>query len=500
MSIKKLFDKAWMASEQRSWQRGLLGAPDGTIQSPARAGFVYIRISREGQQSVTLAKHLGRIPFRYNLPIRARLENGVFVIGGVDDFYYGEATSGDTSNNFGVVTHTHSLSSGLTYLIESQRMQPGLVRPNGGWTISIEPARYYSASTWQTYLGLTALSLLGNRPSTTGKHRLVVITIDPATNLTAVVNGSDQNYATSLTQADIDAVSIGDKIPLAAVLMRADDTTINIQARYIDARGWLNIGGGATTLAGLTDTQIISPTTGQMLYYDSVAGWYNDDAPIIPQNLEDLSDVSFTTLADGDLFAYDSGTGDWVNIDPATVGGTGVSLITDWSYRENSSLSTSAFSWKGNRFTPDKDVDIYALCYYGTIVANGVYQAAVITGTATPGNVNNVEKSAAHTVGASPASLLGAHIWLEFDPPVSLTAGTQYGLMVGRTDGADNYQLPVAFDGGTSANVAVPMPGLSHGNGWRVADASLDPGSTIDQATGNAMACGFRFRFPDSSY
>lgn len=509
MNIKKAFDKAWSAAEQRSWQRGLLGAPDGTIQSPTRAGFVYIRISQEGRQSVTLAKHLGRIPFRYNLPIRARLENGVFVIGGVDDFYYGEATSGDTSNNFGVAAHTHALSSGLTYLIEAQRMQPGLVRPNGGWTISIEPARYYSGSTWETYAGESSISLLGHRPATAGKHRLVVVTIDPATNTTSIVNGSDQNYATALTQADIDAVSIGTKIPLAAVLMRADDTTINIQARFVDARGWLNLGGGASTLADLTDTNIVTPSNGDMLYYNSVGGWYNDDAPLIPQNWEDLSDVSFTTLADNDLARYEASTNEWVNISRADLataiaGDLGLAVnqttIVDWSFRDAQALSTSAYAWKGNRFTPDVDVDIYALCYFGTIVANGVYQGAVITGTATPGNVATATKTTSYTAGSSPATLLGGHMWLEFATPVTLTAGTQYGLMVGRTDGGGTYQLPVNVNGGTNAANAVPLVGLSHGTVWRVADATLTIGTAISEAGGNSMACGFRFRYPTSIY
>lgn len=562
-NIRKLFDKAYVAARERSYTRGILGDADGNLLSATRPDFVRVRVSQEGRQSVTLAKHLGRVPLRVGLPVRMTFENNVFVIEGVDSYYYDSATATDTTNNFGVTPHNHNLASGLTYLIEAQRMQPGLVRPNGGWTITIEPARYYSGSTWETYAGESSISLLGHRPATTGKHRLVLVTIDPATNTTSIVDGSDQNYATAFTQADIDAVSIGSKIPLAAVLMRADDTTINIQARYIDARGWLNIGGGASTLADLTDTNIVTPSNGQMLYYNTVGGWYNDDAPIIPQNWEDLNDVSFTTLGDGDVAVYDSGTNEWINAEPtldwlndvvvpspstddilqfngtnwvnvapgaAVPTGTldslsdvvastpatgdvlkfdgtdwvnahiGRTIITDWSFRDAQALSTSSFAWKGNRFTPDVDVDLYALCYFGTIVANGVYQAAVITGTGTPGNVNTVTKSASYTAGASPATLLGGHMWLEFSSPVRLTAGTQYGLMVGRTDSTNTYQLPINFNGGTSASTAVPMVGLSHGSGWLVPHATLAVGTAITQNGTNSMACGFRFRYPGSVY
>lgn len=562
-TIRKIFDKAWAASEQRSWVRGLIGAPDGTIQSPTRAGFCYLRVSQEGKQSVTLAKHLGRVPLRYNLPVKARFENGTFVIYSVDDFYYGEATATDQSNNFGIVQHTHMLGSGLEYEIEPMRVGVGLVKPAGGWVIEILSFRYLTGSTWETYPGAT-ISLLANRPATSGKHRLAVVAVDPSTNTASVVNGSEEDYATTLDQASIDAISIGSKIPLAAVRIRADDTTINVQSRFIDARGWLNL-GGAGALADLSDTTIVSPANGEMLYYNSVTGWYNDDPPFAPENVEDLADVTFTTLADGDWLRYDVGTGDWVNdtiqIDDLTdvtittpsdgdvltydngagewvnapaggAGGaladlsdvtittpsdrdslvydngtsewvnrhTGVTLLTDWSFRDNTLLSTSSYAWKGNRFTPDKDVDLYALCFYGTIVANATYQAAVITGTATPGNIDTVTKSASHTVGASPASTAGGFIWLEFSSPVRLTAGTQYGLMVGRTDGSDTYQLPVLLNGGAIASHAVPMPGASHGANWQVADASLSAGSTITQATGNSMGCGFRFRFPDSVY
>lgn len=565
-TIRKLFDKAYAAARERSYIRGILGDPDGNVLSTTRPEFALVRVSQEGRQSVTLARHLGRVPLRAGLPIRMIFENNVYVIEGVDSYYYSASTATDPVNGYGVLPHTHMLGSNLEYEIEPMRVGVGLVRPTGGWVVSVGAFRYLSGSTWETYPGVSSLSLLANRPATSGKHRLAIVTVDPSTNTVSVVNGSEEDYATTLDQTSIDAISIGSKIPLAAVRIRADDTTINVQSRFIDARGWLNM-GGAGALADLSDTNISTPTNGQMLYYNSVGGWYNDDAPTIPADLEDLDDVSFTTLADGHSLVYDAGGNEWVNVamllsllfdtdidtptdgqtlrfnggselwenaDPEDVvaGGalgdlsdvdvtsandrdslvfqssgsewvsrhTGRTLITDWSFRDNTGLSTSSFAWKGNRFTPDVDVDIYAMCYFGTIVANGVYQAAVITGTATPGNVATATKSASHTVGASPASLTGAHIWLEFSSPVRLTAGTQYGLMVGRTDGAGTYQLPVAFNGGAIPSNAVPMPGLSHGAGWRVADAALTVGSTIDQATGNSMAQGFRFRFPSSVY
>lgn len=175
-------------------------------------------------------------------------------------------------------------------------------------------------------------------------------------------------------------------------------------------------------------------------------------------------------------------------------------IITDWAYKGTGLASSSAFSWKGNRFTPDRAVLIYSMCYYGTLVANGVYQSAVITGTASPGNIATVTKSLSFTVGASPASLSPGFVWLDFPYPVLLNVGTVYGLMLGRTDAADNYALPVYFNGGTTISNSVPMTGLSAGNGWRVADADLQVGSAIDTPGLDIMACGFRFKYVDSPF
>lgn len=561
--LVKLWDHAWLAAERRSWTKGILGAPDGTLTIGARPGFVYVRVSVEGAQTLTMAKHLGRVPMRANLPVRMRLENGVYVIYGVDDFYYEAATAGDGPNGFGVLPHTHAIGSGLEYEIEAQRLAPGLVRPAGGWNVAVGGFRYLAAGAWVTYAGET-LNLFSSKPVTTGKHRWALVSLNTTTNAAEIATGADEDYATALALADLDAISIGDNIPLGAVQLRADDTSAANITKYYDARGWLNM-GGAPALDDLTDVVLTTPATGDYLVRGGGGTWINQAPPVFPENLEDLADVTFTTLADGDSLVYDVGSGDWVNVPltldwlfdvlltsladgdilryndgteqwenvaPADVvaGGalddlsdvvittpadgdvlrydsgdwlnahTGRVLITDWSFRDSSTFSTSAFAWKGNRFTPDVDVDLYAICYFGTIVASGVYQAAVITGTGSPGNVATATKSATYTAPAVPAATNGGYMWLEFSTPVRLTAGTTYGLMVGRTDGAGTYQLPILANGGTSAHHAVPMPGLSHGTTWRVADAALTVGSAIDEAGSNSIGSGFRFRYPDSLY
>jgi hypothetical protein len=110
MTIKKLFDRAWAAAENRSWVKGILGKPDGaggyTVEVTGRTGFVYVRVSTAGSESVTIAKNLGKVANRANLPVKMRLEvGGVYTIFEVDSTYYSAATASDIPNEFGVTAH-----------------------------------------------------------------------------------------------------------------------------------------------------------------------------------------------------------------------------------------------------------------------------------------------------------------------------------------------------------------------------------------------------------
>lgn len=627
----KLFDKARAASEHRDLVRGILGKPDGTIAVSDRPTHCYVRVSQQGGESITTARNLNVVPLRLNLPVKMRMEPGVgYVIVGLDASFYDAAAVNDVINPYGIPFHTHKTDSGMSYEMEALRLAPGRVFPTGVWGITVNPFRYYYNGAWETYEG-EDLDLLGNRPSTTGKHRLVVISVNPTTNTANVTNGSDQNYATELTQADIDAISIGNNLPLCAVRIRADDTSIDDISRFIDAGGWRN--RGATALSELIDVEITTPATDDVLTYDNADGvWKNvpggggvgfDDSEGQPADVAGTSADGTSTFAarrdhvhtigsgvvtavmmqdgaalaeildddghdsglDADLLdgyhatafaaaghthagglsfndaeeqpadvasanadgtsAYaarrdhvhtiaagtvtaammqdgaalaeildDDGAGSGLDADLldgnhaaafATAGHThsgsvaAVSLITDWSYR-TTDRSTSAFAWKGNEFTPQQEVILYAIGYYGALVANATYKAAVMTASGSPpATVAGITFSNAKTVSASPEAD-GGWLWLEFASPVTLSAGTVYGLMFGRTDGADNYVLPVPFNGGTSSINAVPIHGLSHGRSWRIAKANPAVGDAIDRVTNNSAGMGYRFRYTGSLY
>ena len=71
--------------------------------------------------------------------------------------------------------------------------------------------------------------------------------------------------------------------------------------------------GGASALSDLTDVQLTSLTTGQILKWDGT-NWVNEDGVEI-DSLGDINDVDLGTLADGQVLSWDATNSKWVNAD-----------------------------------------------------------------------------------------------------------------------------------------------------------------------------------------
>lgn len=289
--LHRAFDGATQASERRSWKYGQLGRPDGTIAVADRPGFVYVRLSSDANQSVTWARNPNRVPLQLNLPVKMRNEGENLVIIDVDTSAVWEASTGGSSNDYAVTHHTHRIGTGLEYEVEGLRLEPGRVYPASGLTATVNPFRYYHAGAWATYAG-TTLSLGPYRPSTTGKHRWAVVTVDPDTNALAVVTGPDEDYATTLTPALLDAIDTDNYIPLAGVRLRNDDTNVESYAKYLDARGWINVGAGDYTDEAAQDA------IGDMLQASAtITPNYVDATPALSFDVNDNS-ITFAKMAD----------------------------------------------------------------------------------------------------------------------------------------------------------------------------------------------------------
>lgn len=90
-------------------------------------------------------------------------------------------------------------------------------------------------------------------------------------------------------------------------------------------------GGGSSTLSGLSDTAISTPTNGQVLAYDGTAEkWEN--AAIPAQSIAGLSDTTISTPTNGQVLTYDSTAEKWVNASGGS-GGTAYTL-TDVAEKE----------------------------------------------------------------------------------------------------------------------------------------------------------------------
>ena len=69
-------------------------------------------------------------------------------------------------------------------------------------------------------------------------------------------------------------------------------------------------------LDDLSDVSITTPSNGDVLTYDSNSQeWVNQavPTPTVPSDLDDLSDVSITTPSNGDVLTYDSNSQEWIN-------------------------------------------------------------------------------------------------------------------------------------------------------------------------------------------
>ena len=131
-------------------------------------------------------------------------------------------------------------------------------------------------------------------------------------------------------------------------------------------------GGGSSTLAGLNDVNISSPTDGQALVYDNATQkWVNGAGGGGSSTFAGLNDVNVTGVQNGDIARYNSTTGKWEASDD----------LTDLELSV-SQLSSSVLSIAG-------DVDALELTVSQMSASTLPYDA----NTSTKQKIDNVESS-----------------------------------------------------------------------------------------------------------
>lgn len=119
-------------------------------------------------------------------------------------------------------------------------------------------------------------------------------------------------------------------------------------------------GGGSSTLAGLSDVNLSSPTDGQVLVYDDTNDeWVNANPTGGASAVSDLTDVDLTSLANGQILKYNSTTQKWENANESGGGGGGA------GYTETT-LFTGTHQTYNGEITLNDDLDNYDLVIFWT--------------------------------------------------------------------------------------------------------------------------------------
>ena len=151
------------------------------------------------------------------------------------------------------------------------------------------------------------------------------------------IEDAEKNYLLEdFQEADNTA---GQAIYLGAIIVKKDATDLSssIQAKILTAGIFrslaaTNLGGVAadSALNDLTDVSISSVQNDELLKYNSSTGqWENSSL-----NIEELGDVNITSLADNQILKYDSTTSKWINEEDA-----GGIQLTDLSVGSEASAS-----------------------------------------------------------------------------------------------------------------------------------------------------------------
>lgn len=236
--LRRAYDESVYRARQRKYKYGILGKPDGTVAVAGQTGYVWVRMDTD--RSLATALNPNAVAQSFNLPVKMEEDKNRLVIIGLNTGGESTASGGVVSNPYGVNKHNHRLESGLEYEIEPERLEQGRVYPAGGLTVGVRGFRYFYNGGWQTFQGGT-VSMGPHRPATTGKHRWVLIGIDPAANDIVVEDGAFYDYATDLSVGLIDAITFTGYIPCGAVKVRNDDTAVTDITKYQDAHGWFEV-------------------------------------------------------------------------------------------------------------------------------------------------------------------------------------------------------------------------------------------------------------------
>lgn len=161
-------------------------------------------------------------------------------------------------------------------------------------------------------------------------------------------------------------------------------------------------------------------------------------------------------------------------------------------YAENNgeavTVSGSTWAWKGSCIVPYFATSIWGAVFIGTVVNGGTYQGAVVTESG--GTVATIDKSDTTVADSIDAETVNGRVMVLFDPPIALTAGTTYFLLMGRTDAGDSHPLPVQYP---SPRYSFPFASVGTNASLRIAEANPAVDDTINFFAASSTRIGCLF-------
>lgn len=147
----------------------------------------------------------------------------------------------------------------------------------------------------------------------------------------------------------------------------------------------------------------------------------------------------------------------------------------------HTTISSSAYAWKGNYYLPKKSGKIYGVgVLIDPAVSGATYQGAVFEKDGSH-IITSITKTEEVVLDHTERTL----IWMWFTTPVSFTAGTKFGIMAGRNDSTDTYGFPTSSDTGENPSNFNAIGGNADDTyGIRIAKANPAVDDTIDVTTG----------------
>ena len=150
----------------------------------------------------------------------------------------------------------------------------------------------------------------------------------------------------------------------------------------------------ATSLNGLTDVTLSSPTNGQILVYNSTSGqWENQSTSpggvtsvngqtgVVSLSLNDLDDVTAPTPITGDYLKWNSGTSQWINAPIAVDNGLSIGVGGDirlGGVLVQSTMLTMGIGAANNRLQIDSPANVSS---GGSLVVTALNPSGSYTGT-----------------------------------------------------------------------------------------------------------------------